>query len=163
MRLAVRWRQPLGWGGFSAYRCPLRPSEVNRRTVESVDLRGYLNPRCERRLARRLARVAYRVEGTDVRVTKKRRSLGVVLRFLVLALGGCYASHEPGACVDDSECRVSEYCELRFACELQSDGSVTCDPFAHGCVWLDGGIVCDVDPWTGLGWCAPDDSRSLWR
>lgn len=81
----------------------------------------------------------------------------------LFGLVGCYASHEPGACVDDTECRATEYCELRFACELQADGSVTCDPFAHGCVWLDGGIVCDVDPWTGLGWCSPDESRALWR
>lgn len=91
----------------------------------------------------------------------------------VLALAGCYRSHEVPlpVCETDAECEPTEYCELRFLCVEEADG-VACDAFrsGSGCAWFSddespfgGYIGCEGELSTGLGLCAPPELRELWR
>lgn len=81
---------------------------------------------------------------------------------LLLLLGGCYASHE-ASCSSDLDCSSESYCERRLACELEPDGSVTCDP-RRLCTLVDGRFdLCDGDGSGWLGLCVPPSSRELWR
>ena len=81
---------------------------------------------------------------------------------LLMVLSGCYQSHEIPVetsyvvCETLEDCPTGQYCELRFFCLENDDGSVDCDPFrdGFGCSFLEGQIVCD-DPFrsTGMGIC----------